>query len=76
MHEMGHNFGIRGGNPPGCDNRGCIYPWRLGFWLYWNYKSCMNYRYTYKIFDYSDGSHGIRDFDDWKEIDLTYFEIP
>jgi len=76
MHEMGHNFGIRFGNPLGCDNRGCIYPWRLGFWLFWNYKSCMNYRYTYKIFDYSDGSHGKRDFDDWSEIDLTYFEIP
>jgi len=76
MHEMGHNFGIRGGNPPGCDNRGCIYPWRLGFWLYWNYKSCMNYRYTYKIFDYSDGSHGVRDFDDWSAINFSYFEIP
>lgn len=76
MHEMGHNFGIRGGNPPGCDNRGCIYPWRKDFWLYQNYKSCMNYRYTYKIFDYSDGSHGVRDFDDWSAIDLTYFEIP
>ena len=76
MHEMGHNFGIRSGNPPGCDNRGCIYPWRISFWLYWNYKSCMNYRYTYKIFDYSDGSHGARDFNDWNAIDLTYFEIP
>ena len=76
MHEMGHNFGIRNGNPPGCDNRGCIYPWRLSFWLYWNYKSLMNYRYTYKIFDYSDGSHGNRDFNDWAEINLTYFEIP
>jgi hypothetical protein len=76
MHEMGHNFGLRGGNPPGCDDRGCIYPWRLPFWLYWNYKSCMNYRYTYKIFDYSDGSHGVRDFDDWGAIDLSYFEYP
>jgi hypothetical protein len=76
MHEMGHHFGIRFGNPLGCDNRGCIYPWRLGFWLFWNYKSCMNYRYTYKIFDYSDGSHGVRDFDDWSAIDLSYFEIP
>jgi len=76
MHEMGHHFGIRFGNPLGCDNRGCIYPWRLGFWLFWNYKSCMNYRYTYKIFDYSDGSNGILDHDDWSVIDLTYFEIP
>ena len=76
MHELGHHFSIRFGNPLGCDNRGCVYPWRLGFWLFWNYKSCMNYRYTYKIFDYSDGSHGVRDYDDWGAIDLTYFEIP
>ena len=76
MHEMGHNFGIRFTNPFGCDNRGCIYPWRLSFWLFWNYKSIMNYRYTYKILDYSDGSHGPRDFDDWKELNFGYFEIP
>jgi hypothetical protein len=76
MHEMGHNFGIRFGNPFGCDNRGCIYPWRLSFWLFRNYKSIMNYRYTYKILDYSDGSHGNRDFSDWDEIDFTYFERP
>ncbi len=74
MHEMGHNFGLRNGNPPGCDNRGCIWPWRIDFWLYWNYNSCMNYRYTYKIFDYSDGSHGWNDYNDWENIDLKYFE--
>ena len=76
MHEMGHNFGIKFGNPLGCDNRGTIYPWRLSYWLFGNYKSIMNYRYTYEIFDYSDGSHGWLDFNDWGEIDLTYFEYP
>jgi hypothetical protein len=74
MHEMGHNFGIRFGTPLGCDNRRAIYPWHVSYWLFKNYKSLMNYRYTYFIFDYSDGSHGIRDFDDWDYIDLTYFE--
>jgi hypothetical protein len=76
MHEMGHNFGIRFGNPLGCDNRATIYPWRISFWLFRNYKSTMNYRYTYSILDYSDGTHGKRDFDDWDEISLSYFEIP
>lgn len=74
MHEMGHNFGIRLGHPFGCDNPGSDNPFRPSFWLFRNYKSVMNYRYTYFILDYSDGSHGKRDFDDWENIDLTWFE--
>lgn len=76
MHEMGHNFGIKLGTPPGCDNQFTKYPWQLGWYLYRNYKSIMNYRYTYEILDYSDGSHGKRDFDDWSYINLSYFELP
>lgn len=76
MHEMGHNFGIRFGEPFGCDNWFAKYPWQLLFWFIRNYKSMMNYQYTYSIFDYSDGSHGRGDFDDWDNIDLTYFEYP
>ncbi len=76
MHEMGHNFGIRFGEPFGCDNWFAKYPWQLLFWFIRNYKSMMNYQYTYSIFDYSDGSHGRGDFNDWDNIDLTYFEYP
>jgi len=76
MHETGHNFGIRWGNPFGCDARFSYKPWQIGFWLYFNYKSIMNYIYTYSILDFSDGSHGRRDHNDWTNIDLTYFEIP
>jgi hypothetical protein len=76
MHEMGHTMSIRNGHPPGCDNHFGTYPWQLGFWIYRNYKSIMNYRYTYHIFDYSDGSHGKRDFDDWSNLNLSYFEVP
>jgi len=76
MHEMGHNFGIRFGEPFGCDNWFAKYPWQPLFWFIRNYKSMMNYQYTYSIFDYSDGSHGRGDFDDWDNIDLTYFEYP
>jgi hypothetical protein len=74
MHEMGHNLGIRFGNPLGCDNPNSDNPFRPSFWLFRNYKSVMNYRYTYLILDYSDGSHGKRDFDDWENIDLKWFE--
>lgn len=76
MHEMGHNFGIRFGEPFGCDNWFAKYPWQPLFWFIRNYKSMMNYQYTYRIFDYSDGSHGWGDYDDWANIDLTYFEKP
>jgi len=76
MHEMGHNFGFRWGKPFGCDGQLTKYPWQIGYWFFRNYKSIMNYRYTYKILDYSDGSHGNRDHDDWNNLDLSYFEIP
>ena len=76
MHEMGHNFGIRGGYPAGCDNQFTKSPLLPGWYIWRNYKSIMNYRYTYSILDYSDGSHGKRDFNDWDAINLSYFEIP
>jgi hypothetical protein len=76
MHEMGHNFGIRRGNPGGCDNQFTKNPFGLGWYIWRNYKSIMNYRYTYSILDYSNGSHGKRDYNDWDAIDLSYFEIP
>ena len=76
MHEMGHNFGIKSGNPGGCDNFFAKYPWQIQFWVWRTYVSIMNYQYTYYHFDYSDGTNGWNDFDDWSEIDLSYFEKP
>lgn len=76
MHEMGHTMGIRHGNPPGCDMQLSKWPWEPGFWYYRNYKSIMNYHYTYYLFDYSDGSHGKRDFDDWSALSFSHFELP
>jgi hypothetical protein len=71
MHETGHTQNIRA---PGCDARKSVWPWQLNFWVYANYKSCMNYRYVYRgLVDYSDGTHGTNDYDDWGTIDLTYF---
>ena len=35
----------------------------------------MNYnKFGHYVMDYSDGSHGVHDFDDWGFIDLTYFQ--
>ena len=76
MHECGHTLGIFNSNTPGCDDQLSKNPFQLDFYKWRNYKSCMNYRYTYRLVDYSDGTHGINDFDDWNRIDLTYFQRP
>jgi len=74
MHETGHTLGIFNGNTPGCDDQLGRYPWEKNWWKWGPYKSCMNYRYTYRMVDYSDGSRGKNDFDDWNRIDLTFFQ--
>jgi hypothetical protein len=73
MHELGHALGINS-NIPGGHDRDSYYPWQLNWWKFRPYKSCMNYGYTYFLVDYSDGSRGKNDHDDWSELDLAYFQ--
>ncbi|HVQ01430.1 MAG TPA: hypothetical protein VMT57_07950 [Candidatus Thermoplasmatota archaeon] len=71
MHETGHTLNVQA---PGCDDQNSAYPWQVDFWRYAPYKSVMNYRYIYTdLVDYSDGSRGKNDYDDWGTIDLTFF---
>jgi len=74
MHECGHSLGIFHGNTPGCDDQNGKYPWQKNWWKWRPYISVMNYGYMYKMVDYSDGSRGRNDFDDWNRIDLTFFQ--
>ena len=74
MHECGHTLGIFHGNTPGCDDQEGKYPWQLNWWKWHPYKSVMNYGYMYWILDYSDGSRGRNDFDDWNRLDFTFFQ--
>jgi len=74
MHETGHTLGIFHGNTPGCDDQEGKKPWQISFWKWRPYKSVMNYEYVYKMVDYSDGSRGRNDFNDWGRIDLTRFQ--
>jgi len=74
MHETGHTLGIFNSNSPGCDDQEGKFPWQTNYWKWGPYESCMNYRYTYRLVDYSDGSRGKNDFDDWGRIDLTRFQ--
>ena len=74
IHELGHTLGLFVDDHGGNDNTVATWPFTLQWWKYQNYKSCMNYRYTYRIIDYSDGSRGKGDFDDWAELDFTFFK--
>jgi hypothetical protein len=73
MHETGHVLGINHWNTPGCDTDS-VFPLGEEWYLYRNYKSCMNYNYVYTLVDYSDGTNGEVDYDDWDRIDLARFQ--
>ncbi len=66
MHELGHTLGLYSFD--GIDNETTRFPWQRGYWIWANYKSCMNYRYVYKLVDYSDGDDPDHDQNDWEVI--------
>ncbi|PNX51255.1 MAG: hypothetical protein BV456_03930, partial [Thermoplasmata archaeon M8B2D] len=76
MHELGHTLNLNyllGHSTDG------YYPWQLLWWKARPYKSIMNYGYMYGLIfrnfcDYSNGQHGKNDFDDWSNIDFSYFD--
>lgn len=83
LHELGHSLGIGPNTIEGCDNssfKNKFFPSkeRKKYFEEWgNYKSVMNYYYinNKKIVDYSDGSHGYNDQNDWEMIYLPFFQI-
>ncbi len=74
FHELGHTFGLFVDDHGGIDNMVDTKIFTLQWWKYLSYKSSMNYWYTYSVFDYSDGSHGKGDFDDWGTLDFSFFK--
>jgi hypothetical protein len=69
MHETGHSLDIWA---PGSDLQDGMWPWQMNYWRFGSYKSVMNYRYVYSdLVDYSDGSRGKNDFNDWSIINMT-----
>ncbi|HVQ01770.1 MAG TPA: hypothetical protein VMT57_09695, partial [Candidatus Thermoplasmatota archaeon] len=71
MHECGHTLAIEN---PAVDNGRSAYPWQYQYWKYRPYKSVMNYGYMFLMVDYSDGSRGMNDFNDWTTMDLKAFK--
>ena len=74
MHETGHTLGLLPDDFGGNDNHAAINPKYSDFWIYRNYKSIMNYRYTYSILDYSDGDNGNIDYNDWQGMEFDFFK--
>jgi hypothetical protein len=71
MHELGHTLDIY---IPGGHDRKTYAPWQPNWWKWRPYRSCMNYGYTYLLVDYSDGSRGKNDHNDWDNLDLKAFQ--
>ena len=74
MHELGHTFGLFSDDFGGNDNRAAVEPFYKDYYIYSDYKSVMNYRYFLSILDYSDGNNGSVDFDDWGNLDYSFFK--
>jgi len=74
-HELGHTMGLFIDDYDGIDNdESGKSSTSLEKVKYRNYKSVMNYRYIYDLFSYSDGSHGREDFNDWENLDFSFFK--
>jgi parallel beta-helix repeat protein len=74
MHEAGHTFGLIATKFTGIDNALTMKPKYKEFWIYNSYKSVLNYVYSFSIINYSDGTHGRGDFNDWGNIDFSFFK--
>ena len=74
IHELGHTLGLTVDDHGGNDNKIATLPFTIQWFKYLNYRSCMNYFYTYLILGFSDGSHGPGDFDDWGHMDFSFFK--
>ena len=87
LHEVGHSCGF---NPEIHHMYHTVFSWNrirlfnfpdtdlsVEEWEGFDYVSCMSYEYYFfSYFDYSDGTHGEYDNDDWGKIDLAFFQKP
>lgn len=88
VHELGHSLSLNPDYCAGIDNSSQVGRNNLppiqkmqakrDARAYWDtYESVMNYhKFGLYVLDYSDGTHGKHDSDDWAQIDLTFFQRP
>jgi len=76
LHELGHTLGFGYLHWGGVDNMSVRDDFDKPAYVEWyDYRSVMNYYwYGCRYFNYSDGSHGSMDTNDWGRIDISYFQ--
>jgi parallel beta-helix repeat protein len=74
IHHLGHTLGLLADLYDGIDNLGTLRPFSIQWFIYHNYKSSMNYWYKYRTFSYSDGTHGLGDFNDYQHLNFSFFK--
>ena len=74
IHELGHTLGLTVDDHGGNDNKIATIPFTKQWFKYLTYPSCMNYFYTYFILGFSDGNLGPHDFNDWENMDFSFFK--
>jgi hypothetical protein len=74
IHHLGHTLGLLADLYDGIDNLGALNPLTKQWFMYRNYKSCMNYLYKFRTFSYSDGTHGPGDFNDYQNLNFSFFK--
>lgn len=74
IHELGHTLGLNVDDFGGIDNKVTTVLFTKQWWQYQAYRSCMNYWYTYTVINYSEGTHGKNDFNDWSHMDFSFFK--
>jgi hypothetical protein len=74
VHHLGHTLGLTADTFDGIDNIGSSRVFTFQWLKYRNYESCMNYRYKYKSLTFSDGTNGRGDFNDWENLDFSFFK--
>ena len=74
MHHLGHTLGLIADKHVGIDNIDTLKPFSYNMFKYLGYISSMNYFYKFKVLRYSEGKNGLNDYNDWENIDFSYFK--
>jgi parallel beta-helix repeat protein len=74
IHELGHTLGLTVDDHGGIDNKISTMLFSIQWLKYLNYRSCLNYFYTYLILGFSNGENGPGDFNDWEHLDFSFFK--
>jgi hypothetical protein len=74
LHQLGSTLGLLAETHPGNDNLKTAHIGSIDWFIYREYRSSMNYLYKYRILSFSDGSMGQSDFNDWGNLDFSFFQ--